>query len=102
MLAEKLAVIVIPLTVPKQLIVIQVSDYMHFVAGPLLLCDDFEVLDDQKSQTDALELKYHNLIYISKRFYGKISEKTNLVEFKFNFSILLFCLYTDIIACISV
>ena len=101
-LVEKLAVIVIPLTVPKQLIVIQVSDYMHFVAGPLLLCDDFEVLDDQKSQTDALELKYHNLIYISKRFYGKISEKTNLVEFKFNFSILLFCLYTDIIACISV
>lgn len=57
MLVEILAVKVIPLIALMQLIVIQVSDYMHFVAGPLLLCDDFEVSDDQKSQTDALELK---------------------------------------------
>ena len=54
---EILAVKVILLTALMQLIAIQVSDYMHFVADPLLLCDDFGVLDDQKSQTDALELK---------------------------------------------
>ena len=67
MLVEILAVKVIPLTAPMQLIAIQVSDYMHFVVDPSLLCDDFEVSDDQKSQTDALELKHiknNNLIYI--------------------------------------